>query len=904
MSRIPGLRRLFRLGRPQDVERSVDDELRFHFDETVRELVAGGMPPGEARREAERRFGDREAAREQMAALDRERVGAERRSEWWSALAQDLRYAARGLRLKPGFTAAVVVTLGLGIGANATMFGIVDRLLFRPPAYLAHPDEVHRVYFVRTLDGSEFVGSSTGYRRYRDLRAMTSRFSDFALYFSPTLAVGAGEEARELPVQAVSASFWRFFDARPVIGRFFAADEDRLPEGTDVAVLGYGYWRTRFQGRGEALGTRLRIGRHDYTIIGVAPKGFMGVEQQPPAAFIPITAGIAERGPPGVDLAGTYGWSSPDVLVRRRDGVSVAAASADLTRAYLLSYAQQRLERPGTAPAEITKPHALAGPVLSERGPQVSDDAKVALWLVGVAAIVLIIACANVGNLLLARAFGRRREIAVRLALGIGRGRLVAQLFTESALLALLGGAAGIAIAQWGGGVLRATLLPQVAWTSTLADPRVLTFSMLIAIAAGVLAGLAPVVHAGRADVASALKAGVREGTYHRSRLRTGLLVVQGALSVVLLVGAGLFVRSFRNVRALPLGFDADRLLSVSLEMRGVELSKEESARLRLSLVERARQIPGVEGAARALTVPFANTWSFPVSVPGVDTARINHLDISLQAASAGYLETMGTHLLRGRTISDDDRTDAPLAMVVSQSLARLLWPDRDALGQCVRIGADAVPCHTVVGIVEDIKHSDFRDDPGLNYYLSSAQWRPELGGLMVRTRGDASAMAAATRHALQSLMPTPAYVTVTPLADIVAPRMRQWALGATMFTVFGVLALVVAAVGLYSVVAYSVAQRSHELGVRVALGAQVRDVVRLVVGDALRVALVAVVLGLLAARVAGRWIAPLLFETSPADAPIFMGVAVVLVAVAAAASFVPARRAARVDPCIALRAD
>jgi predicted permease len=906
MTRFKGLRRLFRLDRTADVERNVDAELRFHFDLKVRELMDKGLSEAEARREAERRFGDVALTREQLAAIDRERVGQERRAEWWSALFQDLRYAARGLRLKPGFTAGVVLTLGLGIGANATMFGIVDRLLFRPPAYLVRPDEVHRVYFIRTFDGKEFPTSNTSYKRYHDLTTMTSQFSALALFFAPKTAVGTGDDARELTVQGVSASFWSFFDARPVIGRFFTADEDQLPAGTNVVVLAYAYWRTQFGARRDVIGTRLTIGHAVYAIIGVAPKGFMGVDQEMPVAFIPASAAIADQGggPNNVNLADTYGWQWPEVLVRRRPNASAAAATADLTRAYQRSYEAQIIAQPHSAPAAIAKPHAVAGPVLKQRGPRQEDATKVAIWLIGVAAIVLVIACANVGNLLLARAFGRRREIAVRLALGISRSRLLAQLLTESVLLALLGAAAGIAIAQWGGGVLRATLLPDVSWTSTIADPRVLGFAAAVALAAGILAGLAPVVQARRVDVASALKAGVREGTYHRSRLRSALLVTQGALSVVLLVGAGLFVRSFRSVRHVPLGYDAGRLLSVSLQMRGVKLTKVEAARLRQGLVDRAMTVPGVERAARTLTTPFWNTWSWPLVVPGLDTAITNRLDLSLQAASPGYFETMGTHLLQGRAIGAEDGAGAPLAMVVSRSLAKALWPDRDPLGQCAKIGADTVPCHTVVGVVEDVKHSGFRDDPGLNYYLSSAQWRPEIGGLTIRARGDPVQLTETVRHALQTLMPAPAYVTVTPLAEIVAPNMRQWELGATMFSIFGGLALLVAAVGLYSVVAYGVAQRTHELGVRVALGAQTRDVVRLVLGEGLRLAAIAVAIGTIIAMVAGRWVAPLLFDTSPRDPAILAGVAALLVAISAAASFLPALRAARVDPNIALRAD
>ncbi len=836
--------------------------------------------------------------------MDRRRVATERRADWWGAFRQDLRYALRGLRLRPGFALAVVVTLGLGIGANATMFGIVDRLLLRPPAYLAHPDRVHRVWFLDVTNGKVFPNTHTSYRRFLDLRRMTTSFDVVAAYIDPSVAVGTGEDAQERHILGVSASYWSLFAMRPVVGRFFTDAEDAEPTGTAVAVLGYDFWRDRYGGRADAVGKALRIGQRDYDIIGVAPRGFMGTSMGNAVAILPITAAVAETGNPP-DRLRTYSWSWPEVFVRRREGVSLAAADAQLTLAFQRSYAQQRVELPNIPPIELRRPRALAASVLRDAGPGESDEAKVSLWLVGVAAIVLIIACANVGNLLLARAYGRRREIAVRLALGISRGRLLAQLMAESVLLAVLGGAAGLAIAQWGGGILRGTLIPDVDWTSTVADGRVLAFGAAAALAAGLLAGLAPALHAGRSDVATALKAGVREGTFHRSRTRTTLLVVQGALSVVLLVGAGLFLRSFHNVRGLRLGYDADRLLWVDPAMRSVALAAGPAGALRDRLAERARAVPGVQGSARALSVPFYQSWNWNIVVPGLDTAYVNHIgggEILLQAASPGYFATMGTRLLRGRGIAPGDRDGATPVIVVSQGLAEALWKGVDALGRCVRIGADTAPCRTVVGIAEDIRYGDFRGGAGMTYYLPIAQWRPGLGGLFVRTAGPAGALAEQVRVALQRQMPGDAYVTVQPLADIVAPNMRQWDLGATMFTIFGLLALVVAAVGLYSVTAYGVVQRTHELGVRVALGAEARHVVRLVLGEGLRLSAFALVLGGAGALVAGRFVAPLLFETSPRDPVVLAGVAALLLVTSVAASAVPALRAARVDPNLALR--
>ena len=900
MARFSGLRRFFRLDRAADVEGSVNDELAFHFENRVRELMQQGLSAREARQEAERRFGDVERTRARLAEIDRDA----RRSEWWSGFFQDLRYALRGLRLKPGFTLGVVLTLGLGIGANATMFGIVDRLLFQPPPGFVHPDQVHHVYFVRTSssDNTEFPGSNIGYKRYLDMVELSRGLSDFSITFEPSFAVGTGEDAREERFQGVSGTFWRLAGVQPEAGRFFGPAEDSLPEAARVVVLDHTYWLLHYGGRASAIGETMKIGRHDYTIIGVAPKGFRGLAQRATAGFLPALAAIQEDG----NDPNTYSWSWPEMIVRRAPGTSVEAATTSLSNAYQVSYARQAAEQPQLRPIALAKPHVVLGSIISERGPRPSNEAKVALWLIGVSAIVLIIACANVGNLLLARAFGRRREIAVRLALGISRRRLLAQLLTESLLLALLGGAAGLLIAQWGGGILRRQLLPDVAWLSTLADARVLVFSLGAAVFAGVLAGLAPALHAAGGDVAASLKAGVREGTYHRSRLRTTLLVVQGALSVVLLVGAALFVRSFQQVRALRLGFDTDQLLFVDPQSRGVRLDSAARIALRERMVEAAQSVPGVERAARALTVPFRSTWDYNIVVPGLDTAFLNRFSFTIQAGTPAYFATMGTRLLAGRGITDADRDGSPPVMVASASMAKTLWPGQDPIGKCVKIAADTVPCTTVVGVAEDVKHSDFHEseDPGLNYYLPASQFAPAQGGVMVRTSGPADQLSEAVRRAVQRVMPGTSYVTVTAMSELLGGARRQWQLGATMFSIFGILAVLVAAVGLYSVVAYGVAQRSHELGVRVALGAQAPDVVRLVLGEALRVALVAAAIGTAAAAFAAKWIAPLLFDTSPRDPVILASVACGLLAIAAIASLGPALRAARVDPNVALRAD
>ncbi|HMA39093.1 MAG TPA: ADOP family duplicated permease [Gemmatimonadales bacterium] len=822
---------------------------------------------------------------------------------------EDLRYAVRGLKSRPGFTVAVVLTLALGIGANTAMFSVVDRLLFRAPPLLHDPALVHRVYLARSYRGEEFTGDGVQYARYVDLTNETRSFARTATFTERRLAIGEGTDSREMQVGVVSAGFFGFFDAPPVLGRYFTTTEDAPPNGAAVAVLGYGFWQTRYGGRRNVLGQTLRIGASLYTVIGVAPRGFAGLwPGQPPAAYIPITTYGAELAA-NLRLRGetwwtTYHWTWASMLVQRKPGVSLEAANADLTTAYLKSYrTQDAADHGGMTPIAVARPHAIAASVLSERGPNQSSEAKVATWITGVALVVWLIACANVANLLLARALRRRREIAVRLAMGVSRARLATQLLTESLLLALLGGTAGVLVAQWGGAVLRAALLRDTSGAAVVTDPRTLLFAGSVALLAGFLTGLAPILQTRRADLTQDLKAGEREGAVHRSRTRATLLVLQGALSVVLLVGAGLFVRSLRHVQQVHLGYDADSVLIVDLQMRGMHLDSAQSVTLLRRLLDESRSIPGVSHVSRQVTMPFWSSWNTDLHVAGIDsTERLGEFE--LNAVSEEYFATMGTRLLRGRGISDQDVAGAPGAMVVSEAMARTLWPGREPLGECVRVGADTAPCTAVVGIAENIKSRSLGADPGLFYYLSSAQFSPDVGGLFVRMRGDAAHAKETVRRSLQPLMPGASYVTVTPLADVLGSQTQSWELGATMFTVFGLLALALAAIGLYSVIAYNVAQRTHELGVRSALGAQLGDLVRLVLTDGMRLALVGIVLGSGIALIVGRWAQPLLFEQSARDPAVFAGVAVLLLAVAALACFIPARRAGRVDPMRALRSE
>ena len=906
----PRVRRALRL--PVDLRRRVeaetDDEIRFHLEARADALMATGLTREAAEVEALRRFGVLDEVRPQLIAAAKHREERLTMVERLDAFRDDVRYAIRQLRRAPGFTVALVVTFALGIGANATMFEIVDRLLFRPPAFMPDAKRVGRIYLHQpNPDGSERVNNAISYLRYTELRDHARAFAaSAAVYQDGEQVVGTGNTVEAAGVALVSGSFWSLFDARPAIGRFFTPAEDRVPNGTKVAVLGYAYWMTRLGGDRAVLGRPLRIGGSHFTIIGVAPDGFAGIWPTATAAYIPITAGA-------VDLIGARDYYLEhnalwlEMIARLAPDVTPAMANAELTRAFRQSRvdaAPTRRDAP-LAPGELALTRGEFGPLPLDRGPHQSESAKVATWLSAVSAIVLLIACANVANLLIARGIRRRRELAVRLALGIGRGRFVGQLVTESVLVALGGGAAGLALAHWGGGVVRRLLLPEIDWSLVPAfDSRVLLFTAAAAIVTGLLTGLAPASHALRADVNAALKAGEREGGGQRSRIRTMLLMSQAALSVVLLVGAALFVRSLHNAEHVSLGWDADRLLLGRLDIQGVELTPAERSALLQRAVDRVRAVPGVRSVSTLFSVPFWSTWREDIFVAGMDSAARQRVYVA-NPVGDDYFVTMGTRLLRGRSVSSSDPAAGPLVVVVSESMGKLLWKGRDPIGQCVRMGADTSPCREVVGVAQDIVFSNFasggRGD--LQLYIPASQSRVP-GRIVIRTNGDPRAMQEPVRQALQPLLPGLSYASVRPLSSIVDGVTRQWRLGAAMFTIFGALALVLAAVGLYGVIAYDVAQRVREMGVRIALGAQAADIRRLVLWQGLRVTMIGAALGAVAAFVAVRYVEKLLFNT-PARDPLAFGTAIgTILAVSVVASLIPTRRATRVDPVVALRTE
>ena len=811
----------------------------------------------------------------------------------------DLRYALRTLARSPGLSLAAVLTLGLGIGANTAMFGVVDRLFFRPPAQVVDPDRVVRLYATTMMPpfGANTMSIGT-YPRYRDFRDHAHSFAAIAAYGGGASSLGLGPQAERVRVAAVSASFFPLLGVRPELGRFFGPDEDSIGHAAHVAVLSEEFWERRFGMDRAVLGKTVQLGRMVYTVIGVARRGFSGVDLDIPDLWLPITAAATElNGPDALENPGHF-WLG-GVIARLRPDVSAARAAAEATGIYRATFVQL-----GDSSGTVS-----LGSVHEALGPHVSSDAKLSVWLAAMSGIVLLIACANVANLLLTRAVQRRREIAVRVALGANRGRLVRQLLAESTVLAVLGGCTAVLITLWLGPVLSALLLPD-APTNAALDTRVFLFAASVVLVTALLAGFAPAFEMSAPNLSAALKSGEREGRFQRSAIRTGLLVGQVTLTLVLLMGAGLFVSSLRKVEGLRLGFDADQLIVASVDVQPLGYKRAAVNALYEQMRERVKRLPGVKEASLAIGSPFG--WGFVMSlaVPGVDSLpQMRSGGPYVAAVSTDYFRTMGTALRRGRTFSASDVIGAQRVAVVNETMARLFWPHDDPIGKCFRIGDKTkATCTDVIGVVEDARLNQLTNEAVVQYFIPLAQadgvMQSPVTAVLVRTEGKAEPLVGAVLREIQGTSAELPYPNVDPMPRRFAWQVRPWRLGSALLSLFGALGLLLAGIGLYGVLSYVVSQRIQEMGVRISLGAGRREILALVMGQALRVMLWGVLLGVAGALAVGRAIASLLYGVTPYDPLVLSLVIVILGAVAAVASYLPARRATKVDPMVALRYD
>ena len=893
------MRRVFRFAlRGWRVEQETDDEIASHLAQRAERLVAQGWSPAAAEREALRRFGPYAEGRAQMIDAARRRENRLTLLERFDTLREDIRYTLRQMRHAPMFTAAIIASFALGIGANATMFGIIDELLLRPPAHVVAPNRLYRVGEMIHFGPDEFWSTGFSYPAYKDYR---DHVADLDIVATATgtqsVDIGRGADAQQVQGMLVSASYFPLTGAHPAIGRFFVPAEDREPQGAPVIVIGYSFWQRAFGGESRALGSKLQIGPRWYTIIGVAPRGFSGVDKRPVDVFVPITAaqGLRFAGDNWSSSRGSY-WLS--VYARVRPGVAIAAAEAQATAI------RRRMPREDDGTAADTTLRVSLRSILSS-----SDDAgaaRVPKLLVGVSVLVLLIACANVASLLIARALRRRREIAVRLALGVGRARLITQLLVEAVILAVLGGVGALAVVRWGGAIVRRTLLGVYADNASV-DAHVLAYTAAITVITGLLAGVVPAVGASATDLSRTLYESGRAGSPRHSRLRSALLVVQTAVAAILLIGTGLFVRSLRNVNGIPLGMDPARVLVATMNLRGAGFATTDRQSLFESMVQRVARIPGVADAALGAVLPFSSSYAVLLEIPGVDSIPfVKDGGPYVNAVTPEYFRTLGTRILRGRGFTAMDAASHARVMVVSEAMARIVWRGRDPIGQCVKFDSDSLPCTTIVGIAENTKRNGVVDDNEVLQYYVQLQHAPATMGdriMFVRpVDGHPDHWIEPVRRALQTAAPNLPFADVRPMQMLYSWQLRPWRLGATMFATFGVLALVLFAVGLYSVIAYAVAQRTHELGVRIAIGATAPRIAGMIVRQALTLALGGLAVGIAVALVAAQFVKPLLYRTSPQDPLTFVIVVGLLMLVSVVASFVPARRAASVDPTVALR--
>ena len=898
----------------QSVERALDDELSFHFERTLEELRARGHSEEAARAEAARRFGDLAAYRSELTRIDRGRVASRRREALMEILPSTLRHAVRELRRDPGFTLGVVLTLALGIGANAVTFSLVDRLLLRGPRGIEDPERVRAVYLDRDWNESRVVDDTLAYLDALDLQAATLLVG-VAMETRADVLLGRGPGAETARAALVSHEYFPLLGVEPALGRFYGPQEDRVG-GELVAVLGHSFWRAHLGAAPDVVGTELELGDRRYTVVGVAPEGFTGTSVARVDLFLPLRSAAHEVVSGEWPTSRGFWWLQ--AVVRVRDGVPVEQAEAEASI----------LHRQGRADDAQYDPQArvLLLPLVRSTGPGVAGEIQVAALLAVVALAVLVIATANVANLLLARSLRRRREHAVRLALGVGRGRLLIEKATEGVLLGLLGGAVATVLAIWAGGLLRSALFPWVAWDDAELVGRTAAFVALVSVAAGAVAALIPAGQASVGDLSRWLQSGASRVAGGRSRMRSGLQVVQAALSVILLVGAGLFARSLDRVRNVDLGIETEGLISIGLErwdQIGTEerAGVEEAERFALELEERLRRLPGVAAVASTLgSAPFGGAWAIGLRVPGLEERpRFETGGPYVHAVTPGYFDTVGTTILRGRAITADDRLGTPRVAMVNETMARVYWPGEDPIGKCLLVdvesGEDAPPeppCSEVVGVVENARRfSIFEGESGL-YYVPRAQRqfdsRASIGRLYVRARDSGpramAELVETLRREVSAFAPDLRTLRVQSLEERISPQLRSWRLGAALFTAFGALALVVAAVGLYSVLSFEVAGRRHEIGVRAALGASRTTLLRQVVREGLTVVGLGVLIGSVAALMLAPAIRSQLYGVEPTD-PLSHGmVVVVLLAVAALASWAPARRATRVPPTEALRVE
>jgi predicted permease len=869
-------RRLRSLLRKSAAERELDAELRYHLERETEQHLAGGMTAEEARYAALRSFGGVERAREEC----REARGVRMVEELW----QDVRYGVRMLRKNPGFTLVAVVTLALGVGANTAIFSVVNAVLLRPLPY-ADPSRLVTLWGKTASTGADRMPLS--YPNFTDYKNQAQAFEHAAAYDTTEATLTSDDnEAESLNGARVSADLFPLLGVGPALGRVFSAEEDR-PGGAAVVVLSHDLWQRRFGSDPRIAGRQIMLGERSTKVLGVMPRGFtfpLGEEKSD--YWVPLAAD-----PSAAQLLSNRYGKFLTVVARLKPGVRLEQAEAEM------SVIARRLEaNTGWSARLVPLREDIVGGVR-----------PALLILLGAVALVLLIACANVANLLLARAGARGKEIAIRRALGAGRARIVRQLLTESLLLSLAGGSLGLLLAEWLVDVIVATGpadLPRLA--DVTLDSSVLGFTLLVSVLTGLVFGLAPALRASKTDLGEPLKEGGRSSTEgaRRNPLRGLLVVSEVALSLMLLAGTGLLIKSFVRLLQTDPGYQTERVLTASLSLSETKYPEpEQQAEVYRQVLRRVASLPGVEAAGAASLLPLGGRDSYNVfRIEGRPPfAAGQEPSVRYQVVSPDYFRAMGIQLLRGRSFTEGDTKDSPQVVMVNEAFARRHLSNEDPTGKRLVIGDE--PPREIIGVVGSVRHRGLDEEPQPEFYVSYLQAPRHSLSLVVRTASaDPAKLAASVHSAIKEVekdQPVGEIRTMeTLVAHSVAPRRFQMLLLGS----FALVALVLAGVGIYGVMAYAVAQRTHEIGVRLALGAQRRDVIRLVVRQGMTPALVGAGIGLAGAFAGARVIGSLLYNVSAGDPWVFACVSLLLILTAWLACYLPARRATGIDPMIALR--
>lgn len=889
MSLLDGLRhRAHVLLRGELYTRDVERELRFHTELDVLSRSEGI----DAELSARRALGN--------ATYYREEVRRMTLTTWFDRIRQDATYAARGLKRSPGFTLAVVLTLGLGIGVNGAMFSLLDRVFLKVPDGVEQPRDVRRIYqhFREGKSATRIVLPSMAYPQFRAVRASLDSSVALAGFIRPeSVSVRDGATRFAARRSLVTGDYFRVLGVRPAAGRVFGLEEADIATPARVAVISDAFWRRAFDRDRVILGKRVKITGNEYVIVGVTPPGFTGIDVDAVDVWVPAS-NYEGRGGGGGPWYNTFG-ASFNVIVR----TNPSNEERILTQA---TNAIRPIEMRGVSYDSTVV--LATGPTILALGPgDRGAELTVATRVAGISLMVLIIACANVSNLLLLRASKRRREIAVRRALGVSRMRLIEQLTVESVLLALLGGAVAVVFSVWAGAAVRRLVLPRVQWADGPVDLRTTAFIALVSILVGCVAGLLPALQAMKTDLLNSLKAGSRNSAYRGSRLRSTLLALQAALAVVLLVGSGLFMRSLDVVQSIDVGFARDNMYVIRPQLDNARLY---GAELQAAIPEVAKRLEAMNGveAVAFTSVPPLQGASFR-SIKLLDRDTIPQLPgdygPSIAAISPGFFKASGLALRKGRDFNPSDARGSQRVMIISESLARLYWPGESAIGKCIVVWPTTNPCSQIVGISADPHRRTIIEAPIGQLYVPTTQSSDAPSDLVVRVKpGHGPAMLRAAETMFRPMFAEYSGMWARSFSSVLDQQTRAWRLGATLFTALGALALIVAAVGVYSVVAYGASQRTNEMGIRIALGARTRDIIDVVLADGVGAVAVGIVVGIAASLALGRFVAALLFGVLPNDPGILVGASVLLGSIGIAACVIPGWRASRVDPATSLRVD